>query len=308
MARNWWVLPFIFTLSILYAAPKETKTYKYDLAICAMFRDEAPYLKEWIEFHKLVGVQHFYLFNNLSKDNYLEVLDPYIQAGEVEITDWPLEDDPKGLIWARVHWMAFDEGLKQAQTDGVRWMACIDVDEFFFPVKQDQLLDELKKFEKKGIGGVVVNWQNYGSSYLVTMPPHKLLIEALTYRARQEHKDNFQIKSIVRPEFVRRCNNSHRMFYIKGYGPVNENYVPTRFSRSDKVSINKLRINHYWSRTEDHFYAKKVPWRQNKVKVSEPESLDALEERMYHYNRVIETHSSIHRYVPRLRQRMGLDP
>jgi hypothetical protein len=32
-----------------------------NLAITAIFQNEAPYLKEWIEFHLLMGAEHFYL-------------------------------------------------------------------------------------------------------------------------------------------------------------------------------------------------------------------------------------------------------
>lgn len=42
---------------------------KHDyLSIGAIFKDEAPYLAEWIEFHRLVGVEHFFLYDNLSTD------------------------------------------------------------------------------------------------------------------------------------------------------------------------------------------------------------------------------------------------
>ena len=44
----------------------------YDLSVCAIFKDEASYLKEWIEYHKLVGVQHFYLYENENEsDDFL---------------------------------------------------------------------------------------------------------------------------------------------------------------------------------------------------------------------------------------------
>jgi len=38
------------------------------LSICAIFKDEAPYLPEWIEFHRLVGVERFFLYDNGSGD------------------------------------------------------------------------------------------------------------------------------------------------------------------------------------------------------------------------------------------------
>ncbi len=59
------------------------------LAVAAIFRNEAPYLAEWIEFHRLVGVEKFYLFNNLSADEYLTVLQPYIDDDIVELIEWP---------------------------------------------------------------------------------------------------------------------------------------------------------------------------------------------------------------------------
>ena len=37
------------------------------LSICAIYRDEAPYLVEWIEFHRLVGVEHFYLYDGFKR-------------------------------------------------------------------------------------------------------------------------------------------------------------------------------------------------------------------------------------------------
>ena len=37
---------------------------KYYCSICAIFRDEGTYLKEWIEYHRIIGIDHFYLYNN----------------------------------------------------------------------------------------------------------------------------------------------------------------------------------------------------------------------------------------------------
>ena len=34
------------------------------IAVCAIFKDEAPYLLEWIAFHKMVGVDLFVLYDN----------------------------------------------------------------------------------------------------------------------------------------------------------------------------------------------------------------------------------------------------
>ena len=41
-----------------------------ELAICAIFREEAPFLDEWITFHVGVGAGHFYLYDNFSTDSF----------------------------------------------------------------------------------------------------------------------------------------------------------------------------------------------------------------------------------------------
>ncbi len=37
---------------------------KHYLTLCAIFRDEADYLDEWLRFYDLVGVERFVLFDN----------------------------------------------------------------------------------------------------------------------------------------------------------------------------------------------------------------------------------------------------
>ena len=38
------------------------------LSIWALYQDEAPYMREWIEFHRLMGVEHFFLYDHDSAD------------------------------------------------------------------------------------------------------------------------------------------------------------------------------------------------------------------------------------------------
>ena len=68
---------------------KKSEGKKYQVSICAIFKNEAKYLKEWIEFHRIIGVEHFYLYNNNSDDNYLDVLKTYVEQGIVDLIEWP---------------------------------------------------------------------------------------------------------------------------------------------------------------------------------------------------------------------------
>ena len=44
-----------------------------DLAVVSIFKDEAPYLDEWLQFHRAQGVAHFYLYNNGSTDDSRQI-------------------------------------------------------------------------------------------------------------------------------------------------------------------------------------------------------------------------------------------
>src|SRR5437016_521510 len=90
-----WIFLFLSS-AILSLHASEAK--KYNLSICTIFKNEAPYLKEWIEYHKLVGVDHFYLYNNLSLDAFRRILAPYIKDELVTLIQWPDHLGPMAYI------------------------------------------------------------------------------------------------------------------------------------------------------------------------------------------------------------------
>ena len=57
--------------------------FLYNLAVVAILKNEGHYLKEWLDYHLLAGVDHFYLYDNDSSDNYDEIIAPYVKAGLV---------------------------------------------------------------------------------------------------------------------------------------------------------------------------------------------------------------------------------
>ena len=61
----------------------DTRQRKHRVALCLIFKNEAPFLKEWLDYHLALGVDHFYLYNNNSDDDFREVLRPYATGGEL---------------------------------------------------------------------------------------------------------------------------------------------------------------------------------------------------------------------------------
>lgn len=222
--------------------------YKYELAVCAIFQNEARFMKEWIEFHKLVGVQFFYLYNNFSNDNYLNVLKEYIKKNEVELVNWNVQTNTT----LTAQYSAFNDALKKAK-GVVKWLAFLDLDEFLFPVKKDNLRDFLHDYEE--FGGICANWVMFGTSDIEKIPENKLMTELLI---KCDSRGNNHVKSIVRPERVLRIH-SHSADYIAKYFQVNSNKVNFIGPYSPYICLDKIRINHYWTRDLLYLYQIKLP-------------------------------------------------
>lgn len=243
----------LFVLWIACICPQQAEAYKYDVSVAMVFQNDAPYLKEWIEFHRLAGVNHFYLFNNLSTDNYLEVLTPYIRKKVVELYDWPYPSE-NVAEWDKIQIAAY-EAARKISLGKTKWLALLDSDEFLFPTQENDLATFLRGYEYKGCGGLCVNWVMYGTSHIEKIPDDKLLIETLVLSA---DGGNNHFKTIFRPEHVSYVCNPHYVVYKEGFCHVtpNKEAVNPPF-----IQIDKIRINHYWSRDLHYLRNIKIPRR-----------------------------------------------
>jgi|GEM_PF-981914 methyltransferase, FkbM family len=267
----------------IYHTPSNNERAKCELSVGAIMKDEAPYLIEWLEFHKIVGVERFYLYNNNSTDNTIDILQPYVQSGEVILHDWPVTP---GQMSAYEHCLS-------AYKNESEWIAFIDLDEFLFPTEKDDLKEVLKEFD--GVAGVVVNQLYFGSSGH-EFRPEGLQIEHFTKRSADNCDSNKCVKSIVRSQQVLGPSCPH--FFIpssKDRFLVTENREPLSSSISEKKSVQKLRINHYFTRSKQEMKAKVMrgdaffPW-QKALSVLEARDCNEVED------------LTIQRFVPRVRQ------
>jgi hypothetical protein len=122
---------------------------KYKLSVAAIFKNESLNFKEWIDHYTHHGVEHFYLINDNSSDNFLEVLSPYINSGIVTIYN---SDVAK---FGNRQQVMYDKyilpNLKNSQ-----WTIICDLDEFIYSPKEINIANILDKY------------QEYDVVYLVT--------------------------------------------------------------------------------------------------------------------------------------------
>lgn len=229
--------------------------FRYDLTVCAIFQNDAEWLPEWIEFHEKQGVQHFYLYNNYSQDRYQEILKPYVDKGLVEIIEWKKNSDSI-VDFTLVQCGAYQDCLKKISGQA-KWCAIIDTDEFLFACDGRPLPLVLQDYDR--YSGVVVNWLCFGTSGVQKIPKNQKMIETLLLRAPKNFDDNYFVKSIVKPADVQVCDCPHFCkLKAKKYCVTENKKLHGNSMRTKTVSVDILRINHYWARDLDFFYNIKI--------------------------------------------------
>lgn len=268
------------------------------LTIAAIYRNEGRYLREWIEFHRLVGVERFFLYNNESTDDHMEVLRPYIDEGVVVWEDFP----------------GFPPQLKcyqhviDTRREGARWIAVIDIDEFLFSPTGRPVPEILRDFED--YPGVAVNCTVFGTSGHQTPPPG-LVLENYTRRLGLDRPRTKAVKLIVDPARTEGIGiSAHNFRYFDGAQAVDMLRRPLRSTFSETPALDLLRINHYFTRSQEERERKLVAPRvdngEPKAWMKTEAGIEGVLRRDKKLNE--EEDDTILSYLPRLRAALGREP
>ncbi len=261
------------------------KSPKVYLSVVCIAKNEEPYIKEWIEYHKLVGVERFYFYDNGSTDNTREVLEPYIKDGTV------IYNYIEGKCLQN---LAYADAIVKYKNETL-WLAIIDLDEFIVPIEKDNIPDFLKDYEKYPAVGI--NWLMFDSNGHQTRP---LSGGGLVTANYTRSESNFHIKSIINPKKVLSIFNPHYAIYKNDQFAVDENFQIIYGPFTKCHSSDKIRINHYYSKSREE-YIKKIArgcadvYRQkviNEISINNPQCSD---------DHVIQ------KYLPQLKKRMNIN-
>lgn len=211
------------------------------VAICTRIKDEAPYLLEWLEYYKAAGVDHFFIYESFSTDNFREVLQPYIVQGIVTLlADWP---------YVPVTPYAEEDCILRT-LNRFEWVGFLDIDEFLVIKDGSSVGEFLSRFP--GAPAVAFHWLCYGTSGH-KQKPQGAVIRAYTFR---DSEPNFHVKVFVRPEEVTYCRNPHSWHYRGMRYAISEAGVPIYGSFSKKSIVQNAWIGHYHSKSANEYIEK----------------------------------------------------
>jgi len=250
-------------------------SHKYYISLYANFRDEAPYLYEWIVYHLLVGVEHFYLYNHKSKDNYMEILQPFIDKGLVTLhnINSTMEREGRTLAHHGPSTVALEHCIYYHGSE-TRWIWRADCDEFLCLSKEYSLRGFLSELEDYGAVGL--NWVYYGTSNQ-KKKQFGYVIERFLYREKKceyiksanpnvlfPTSGENMIKLIFQPDKTEcmgvRPARPHSMPLVDGAHTVNEKgeIIPTGRSCTDTLSVERAWINHYFFKSVEEFVDRRL--------------------------------------------------
>lgn len=221
-------------------------SYKYHLSIVAIAKNESEYIGEWLVFHKLIGVEKVYLYDNDSTDNMRDVLEPYIADGFVVYNE---------VHGKRRQFDAYDDALRR-YGHLTKYMAFIDCDEFMMPLDSEKSLLEIVEsifVKDENAGGIGMNWCIFGSSGYKTKPAEGLVMENYTRHSVVSHERNYTIKTIVKPTCVIRFSHPHYPEYKPGFYGINlEGEIILNWW--NKISeYTGIRLNHYYCKSWEEY-------------------------------------------------------
>jgi hypothetical protein len=233
----------------------------YELGIVTMFRNEANYLKEWIEYHHMLGVDHFLLYNDRSDDHWAEVLESYIDSNLVEVIEWSAL--PGTSIFPGHQTAAYKDAIRRSKGN-TKWLAFIDVDEFILPKKNATLLECLNQFFPTA-DGVYMCWRNFGTNGVYINPGEPILTQ-LTAASHPLHPRNAAGKSIVKVDeiVIDQVWSPHQLVLKQDAQYYNGSGQPLYFRGADlqvdfQHTSDYIQINHYAMRDENYYQNIRLP-------------------------------------------------
>ena len=212
------------------------------LTLGAVVRNVEHYVKEWLIFNHLVGVERFVIILHDCQDNTERKIRELPFNKDIHVHYY--EDFGKNCVSIPIESHKF---IHKEYGRFTKWMLHIDSDEFFFGTKEDFLPNILDRYED--FGGLAAHWLMFGSNDHV-LCPSGLSIEAFTHRKEDRHPSHRGVKSAYQPAKIVNICSSH--LQVTDPSTVREHFDPVDMKiwhAPEPWSYDIVRCNHYYTRS-----------------------------------------------------------
>ena len=223
----------------------QTDIKKHMVVLVAILKGEEQFVEEWVIYHKLLGIDHFYLYDN----DPLLPLAAVLRAHLNYVTIIPWIHNEKISNRQSLAYMHFLDTFG-TQT---KWAGFIDGDEFIVIKKHPTIQKFLESHEL--VDSVGLNDFAFGNNGFYDVPK-KLIIEALTKRSLEP---SAHLKCFSKTASIKSIASPHYQLLKPGCKKVDacgvelptypENDIPLAFNKSSNESREMASIYHYKCRS-----------------------------------------------------------
>ena len=167
--------------------------------IVAILKNEEPFLDEWILYHRMLGISHFFLYDDNPSFPLKDFLSPH--ADYVTVINWFGMDRAFNIMGSNQS-KSYLHGLVNYAVE-FDWVLFIDGDEFIVLRQHDTIPRFLSEF--KDSVAVSLNWHVFGHNGYYENP-EGLITSSLTRRLKEP---NINIKTFNRPEKIVELLSAH---------------------------------------------------------------------------------------------------
>ena len=205
---------------------------KYYISLCCIIKDER-YLEEFILHHRIIGVEHFYIYDNDSTPPISDRLSNFYYSKLCTIIRYP------GSV---VQMNAYHDCLNNFGSE-TNWLIVCDGDEYILPKKHFSLRDFLNEYEHAQAIGI--NWVFFGTSFH-EYKQDGFLTDKYRYCSKTQDK---HIKTICKPIYTIKFDNPHSVTVRdpSKYIDCHNNIISGPWNYN--INNDIIQINHYFGRS-----------------------------------------------------------
>lgn len=221
------------------------------LAVVCIIKNEANYIKEWIAYYHLIGIDKFYIYNNDSTDNPFDKIRPFMKDFDIYYSN---------LSGKIRQYDAYNDALNRARKND-ELLLVVDADEFLYfdgNTSRQAKIEMMNYYFNNNdrMAALGINWIIFGSSHYIKKT-QGLVTQKYIYRSNFKFKKNKHIKVICDPHKVVGFMNPHYPICLNGYNTYD--YLGNKITGPFCVphSNPKIRINHYFTKSKEEFLEKR---------------------------------------------------
>jgi len=225
---------------------KNTLNTTTSVAICSIMKNEEAYVDEWVDYHRALGYEHFYIYDN---------------SDSFEMRQWALE---KSCHVSVKHWpglgqqhAVYQDCLRAFVKKRHTWVHFMDSDEFLVLKQHNNVTDMLQKYCTHG--ALAVNWIMFGTSGRLTYEPLPVT-KRFQYR---EETVNRHVKVIVKVSDLKGGVTAHVASTTHGTKDSNGKKVSGPFNPNGPSDV--VLLYHYHPKSFKEYIAKRVRGRVSVV-------------------------------------------